>query len=59
MKANKDSAMWYVEAIMNWQTQETERWEYISEECAKELHLKYYDMFVPSVKSGVMKSCKQ
>lgn len=49
--------MWYVEAVMNWQTKTKERWEGLTKEQSREVHQKYYDAGVPLVVSGRMNDC--
>jgi len=46
--------MWYVEALMNAETGETERYEYLTEEQSRAVHSMYSQQGVAMVQSGQM-----
>ena len=46
--------MWYVEAVINYRTGETERWEGLTQEQSRAIHIEYSKQLVPMVSSGRM-----
>ena len=46
--------MWYVEAIVNWNTGEKERYEYLTQEQSRAVHSAYSQRGVAQVTSGRM-----